>query len=169
LGLRDDELLTHEGMSDSGSFNEMVEALAFSGGLECLEDILAIMIPPANRENAFYRFWSRAMEPWDGPALVVFSDGRKIGARLDRNGFRPCRWARTETHFYLASEAGAFEIAEAAILQKGTPDATLRSTSRPGNFPSAIRANRRRILRRSLTQGSKRCRIAILTTIKPGV
>ncbi len=120
LGLRDDELLTHEGMSDSGSFNEMAEALAFCGGFERFEEIPAIMMPPAYKESAFYKFWSRAMEPWDGPALVVFSDGRKIGARLDRNGFRPCRWARTETHFYLASEAGAFAIDEAAILQKGT-------------------------------------------------
>jgi glutamate synthase domain-containing protein 2/glutamate synthase domain-containing protein 1/glutamate synthase domain-containing protein 3 len=120
LGLPVDELVTHKGISDSGSLNEMVEALKYRSSIPNVEDILAIMIPPADQQNSFYKFWSRAMEPWDGPAFITFSDGEKIGARLDRNGFRPCRWAMTEDRFYLASEAGAFEINEAEIEAKGT-------------------------------------------------
>ncbi len=120
LGLRADELLTHSGISDSGSLNEMVEALKYRSSIPNVEDILAIMIPPADQNNSFYKFWSRAMEPWDGPAFITFSDGEKIGARLDRNGFRPCRWVMTEDKFYLSSEAGAFEVDESIIEAKGT-------------------------------------------------
>ncbi|MCB9640667.1 MAG: glutamate synthase large subunit [Myxococcales bacterium] len=114
------ELLTPEAISDSGSLNEMVEALRYRSGVPHVEDILALMIPPADQENEFYTFWSRAMEPWDGPAFVTFSEGRHVGARLDRNGFRPCRWVRTSEHFYLASEAGVFQIDEKDALAKGT-------------------------------------------------
>lgn len=120
LGLRADELLTHSGISDSGSLNEMVEALSFRSSIPNIEDILALMMPPADGRNPFYRFWSRAMEPWDGPAFITYSNGQSIGARLDRNGFRPCRWTLTEDHFYLSSEAGSFEIDESTILKKGT-------------------------------------------------
>jgi glutamate synthase domain-containing protein 2/glutamate synthase domain-containing protein 1/glutamate synthase domain-containing protein 3 len=120
LGLRPDELLTHTGISDSGSLNEMVEALMYRSSIPHVEDILALMMPPADGRNPFYRFWSRAMEPWDGPAFITYSDGASIGARLDRNGFRPCRWTLTDEHFYLSSEAGSFEIDEATVLKKGT-------------------------------------------------
>jgi glutamate synthase domain-containing protein 2/glutamate synthase domain-containing protein 3/glutamate synthase domain-containing protein 1 len=120
LGLRPGELLTHGAMSDSGSLNEMVEALMYRSSNPHLEDILAVMIPPAERDNEFYRFWSRAMEPWDGPAFIIYSDGRTIGARLDRSGFRPCRWAMTEDHFFLSSEAGSFRIDESYIVKKGS-------------------------------------------------
>lgn len=120
LGLREDELLTHSGISDSGSLNEMVEALMYRSSIPSIEDILALMMPPADNRNPFYKFWSRAMEPWDGPAFVTYSNGQCIGARLDRNGFRPCRWTLTNDHFYLSSEAGSFEIDEATILKKGT-------------------------------------------------
>lgn len=120
LGLREDELLTHNGISDSGSLNEMVEALMYRSSIPNIEDILAIMMPPAGVKNTFYKFWSRAMEPWDGPAFITYSNGQSIGARLDRNGFRPCRWALTDDHFYLSSEAGSFEIDESTILKKGT-------------------------------------------------
>lgn len=120
LGLPVDELLTHEGISDSGSLNEMVEALKYRSSIPHVEDVLAIMIPPADHHNAFYRFWSRAMEPWDGPAFISYSDGETIGARLDRNGFRPCRWTMTKDNFFLCSEAGAFEIPDHEIVAKGT-------------------------------------------------
>ena len=120
LGLYEGELLTPEGISDSGSLNEMVEALKYRSSIPRLGEILAIMMPPAHQDNSFYKFWSRVMEPWDGPALVTYSNGRSLGARLDRNGFRPCRWAKTEDYFYLSSEAGSFEIEEKHILQKGT-------------------------------------------------
>src|SRR5690606_15560336 len=110
IGLPVNELLTHEGISDSGSLNDMVEALMYRSSLPYIEDALAIMIPPAQESNSFYKFWGRTMEPWDGPALVTFANGYTIGARLDRNGFRPCRWAMTTDFFYLSSEAGAFYI-----------------------------------------------------------
>mgnify|MGYP006267578021 FL=1 len=119
LGLPPDELLTHEGISDSGSLNEMVEALKYRSSIPHMEDLLAILMPPADLKNFYYQFWARALEPWDGPALIAYSDGESIGARLDRNGFRPCRWAVTDDFIYLASEAGAFTIDESKILHKG--------------------------------------------------
>ena len=119
-GLRQDELLTHDGTSDSGNLNEMAEALMYKSSIPNVEDILAIMIPPAKQENSFYKFWSRAMEPWDGPAFITYSDGNSIGGRLDRNGFRPCRWAKTDTHLYVSSEAGSFGIDEKEIKGKGS-------------------------------------------------
>jgi glutamate synthase domain-containing protein 2/glutamate synthase domain-containing protein 1/glutamate synthase domain-containing protein 3 len=120
LGVPVDELLTHEGISDSGSLNEMVEALKYRSSIPRVDDALAIMMPPADQHNSFYRFWSRAMEPWDGPAFITYSDGETIGARLDRNGFRPCRWAMTDDRFYLCSEAGSFSLDESTITAKGS-------------------------------------------------
>ncbi len=120
LGLPEDELLTHSSISDSGSLNEMVEALKYRSSIPKCEDILALMMPPADQNNSFYKFWSRAMEPWDGPAFITYSDGETIGARLDRNGFRPCRWVLTNDHFYLSSEAGSFPVDESTVLSKGT-------------------------------------------------
>jgi glutamate synthase domain-containing protein 2/glutamate synthase domain-containing protein 1/glutamate synthase domain-containing protein 3 len=120
LGLPSEELLTHQHISDSGNLNEMVEALRWRSSIPHLSEILAIMVPPAAAQsNAFYKFWSRAVEPWDGPAFLAFSDGDIVGSRLDRNGFRPGRWVRTHKSFYLASEAGLFDITESEILAKG--------------------------------------------------
>jgi len=119
LGLIPNELITRYGVSDSGNLNEMVEALHHLSSIPKIQDILAIMIPPADHDNTYYRFWRRAMEPWDGPASVCFSDGHTVGARLDRNGFRPARWAKTEDYFYLCSDAGAFKIEEEEVLEKG--------------------------------------------------
>jgi len=120
LGVAKDELLTRQQISDSGSLNEMVEALTYRSSIPFVEDILAIMIPPASHGNSFYKFWSRAMEPWDGPAFISYSDGSSIGGRLDRNGFRPCRWIMTDDHLYLSSETGSFEIDPVAVEAKGT-------------------------------------------------
>jgi glutamate synthase domain-containing protein 1 len=119
LGLRANELLTHHGISDTGSLNEMVEALLYRSSIPRVEDVMAILMPPAGVPHSFYRFWARAMEPWDGPAFITYSDGLSVGARLDRNGFRPCRWVRTPDHFFLASEAGAFQVDESIIEAKG--------------------------------------------------
>ncbi len=119
-GLGRDELLTRTEISDSGSLGEMVEALKYRSSLPHVDDILAIMVPAADATAEYYRFWGRAMEPWDGPALLAFSDGQSVGARLDRNGFRPARWSMTADAFYLASEAGAFEVDESAVEAKGT-------------------------------------------------
>lgn len=123
LGIPQQQLFTHEGISDSGSVNEIVEALRYRSSIPTLQEALAIMMPPAHLKNDFYKFWGRGMEPWDGPALMVFSDGKSLGARLDRNGFRPCRWLQTEDFFCLASEAGVFEMAESTILAKGILEA----------------------------------------------
>jgi len=123
LEVQKDQLLTHSGISDSGSFNEMVEAIRYRSGVPHVEDTLAMMVPPANQKNDYYTFWSRAIEPWDGPALIVYAEGHNIGARLDRNGFRPCRWAETRDHFYLSSEAGSFSILEEEITAKGSLNA----------------------------------------------
>ncbi|HEY3399249.1 MAG TPA: glutamate synthase large subunit [Geothrix sp.] len=119
IGLKADQLVTHGSISDSGSLNEIAEALLYRSSIPHMEDILAIMMPPAEAQNAFYTFWSRAMEPWDGPAFLVYSDGSTVGARLDRNGFRPARWAITDNRFYLASEAGSFPLDEATVRRKG--------------------------------------------------
>ncbi|WP_291271501.1 glutamate synthase large subunit [Geothrix sp.] len=119
IGLKADQLVTHGSISDSGSLNEIAEALLYRSSIPHVEDILAIMLPPAEAEAPFYTFWSRAMEPWDGPAFLVYADGGTVGARLDRNGFRPARWAITDDRFYLASEAGAFPLDEAAVRRKG--------------------------------------------------
>ncbi|MEM7608333.1 MAG: glutamate synthase central domain-containing protein, partial [Myxococcota bacterium] len=123
VGLREDELLTHRDISDSGSLNEMVEALKYRSAIPHVDDILAITIPPADEGEDFYTFWGRAMEPWDGPALVVYSDGETVGARLDRNGFRPARWLLTDSHFCLASEAGVFDFEASEVRKKGTLEA----------------------------------------------
>lgn len=120
LGLQVGELLTHGGISDTGSMNEMTEALLYRSSIPNIEEVLAILMPPADRENQFYKFWGRALEPWDGPAIIIFSDGQKVGARLDRNGFRPARWAETEEFFFLGSEAGAFDLDDALVVRKGS-------------------------------------------------
>jgi glutamate synthase domain-containing protein 2/glutamate synthase domain-containing protein 1/glutamate synthase domain-containing protein 3 len=119
LGLQKDQLLTHAGISDSGSLNEMVEALMTRSSIPHIEDVLAIMMPPAHDQSEFYKFWSRAMEPWDGPAIILYADGNSVGARLDRNGFRPARWTETDETFYLSSEAGAFDVDERRVIRKG--------------------------------------------------
>ncbi len=121
IGLRKDQLITHLGSSDSGNLNGMVEALKYRSSIPHINEVLAIMIPPAQSKNdsSYFHFWSRAMEPWDGPALVAYCDGKRIGARLDRSGFRPCRWHKTKDMFYLCSEAGAFEIPPEQISAQG--------------------------------------------------
>ena len=147
LGLARDELLTHEDISDSGNLNEMIEALKYRSSIPHIDDILAIMIPPADERGGFYEFWGRAMEPWDGPALIAYSNGDTVGARLDRNGFRPARWCMTDDAFYLASEAGSFEVDEALVRSKGTlragSGATVRLNTGKVHFrdPSESREN----------------------------
>lgn len=121
IGLKMDELITREGSSDSRNFNGMVEALKYRSSIPNISEIVSIMLPPSSTSSSEYlKFWSRAMEPWDGPALISFCDGKKIGARLDRNGFRPCRWTRTKNTFYLASEAGCFELKPENITEQGS-------------------------------------------------
>ncbi len=113
-------------MSDSASFDEVLELLHLSG--RSLPHALLMMIPEAWENNssmdparrAFYRFHSSLMEPWDGPADVAFTDGTLIGAVLDRNGLRPGRyWVTNDDLVVLASEAGVLDIEPSRVIRKG--------------------------------------------------
>jgi glutamate synthase (NADPH) large chain len=114
------------GLSDSASFDEVLELLHLGG--RSLPHAVLMMIPeawenatsmdPARRD--FYRFHGALMEPWDGPASVTFTDGTVIGAVLDRNGLRPGRWWRTSDGLVvLASETGVLDIDPASVVEKG--------------------------------------------------
>ncbi|SFO97103.1 glutamate synthase (NADPH/NADH) large chain [Amycolatopsis arida] len=112
--------------SDSASFDEVLELLHLGG--RSLPHAVLMMIPeawenhdemdPARR--AFYEFHSTLMEPWDGPALVAFTDGTQIGAVLDRNGLRPGRyWVTDDGLVVLASEVGVLDLDQSRIVRKG--------------------------------------------------
>jgi len=112
--------------SDSASFDEVLELLHLSG--RSLPHSVMMMIPEAWENNkdmdpkrrAFYEFHSSVMEPWDGPACVVFTDGNQIGAVLDRNGLRPGRyWVTDDGLVVLASEAGVLDLDQSKITRKG--------------------------------------------------
>jgi len=112
--------------SDSASFDEVVELLNLGG--RSLPHAMLMMIPEAWENNDsmahsrrdFYAFHSCLMEPWDGPAGVVFTDGTVVGGVLDRNGLRPGRfWVTDDGLVVLASEAGVLNIPQHKIVQKG--------------------------------------------------
>ena len=114
------------GMSDSASFDEVLELLHLAG--RSLPHALLMMIPEAwenndrmdPRKRAFYRYHASLMEPWDGPVDVCFTDGTVIGAVLDRNGLRPGRfWVTSDDLVVLASEAGVLDIEPSRIIRKG--------------------------------------------------
>ncbi len=93
--------------SDSMSLDEVAELLA-NHGRNVAEAIRMLLPPAADRnETAFHRYHADCMEPWDGPSALVFSDGRLLGAALDRNGLRPCRYVITDSGLVVAgSEVG---------------------------------------------------------------
>lgn len=114
------------GASDSASFDEVVELLTLAG--RSLPHAIMMMVPeawenqteidPARR--AFYEYHSMLMEPWDGPAAIVFTDGSLVGATLDRNGLRPGRYLVTDDGLVvLASEIGVLDIDQSKIVRKG--------------------------------------------------
>ena len=112
--------------SDSGSFDECLELLHLGG--RSLPHALLMMIPEPwenheemdARRRAFYQFHAALMEPWDGPALIAFTDGSVIGAVLDRNGLRPGRyWVTTDGLVILASEVGVLDIEPARVVRRG--------------------------------------------------
>ena len=111
--------------SDSGSFDNVLEFLLMSG--RSLQEAVMLMVPEAwqsdkNMDQAkkdFYRFNSTMMEPWDGPASIAFTDGRYIGAVLDRNGLRPSRYYLTnDDRVIMASEVGVVDIDPADVKFK---------------------------------------------------
>ena len=113
-------------MSDSASFDEVVELLVQSG--RSLPHAVLMMIPEAWEKSTsmskerrdFYRYHAALMEPWDGPASVTFCDGRVAGAVLDRNGLRPARyWVTKDQRVIFASEVGVLDIDPANIERKG--------------------------------------------------
>ncbi len=111
--------------SDSAMFDNNLEFLYLSG--RSLPHSIMMMIPEPWENNqtmdaekkAFYEFHSCLMEPWDGPAAIIFTDGTKVGATLDRNGLRPLRYYITDDELILASETGVLEIPPQKILSKG--------------------------------------------------
>ncbi|MBW4721289.1 glutamate synthase large subunit [Saccharothrix obliqua] len=114
------------GASDSASFDEVLELLHLSG--RSLPHAVLMMIPEAwenhtgmdPQRRAFYEFHATLMEPWDGPALVSFTDGTLIGAVLDRNGLRPARyWVTEDGLVVLGSEAGVLDLDPATVVRKG--------------------------------------------------
>ena len=112
--------------SDSASFDEVLELLYLGG--RSLPHAMLMMIPeawenhqtmPKNRRD-FYQFHSTMMEAWDGPACVTFTDGRQVGAVLDRNGLRPSRfWVMKDGLVVLASEVGVLDFAPESVERKG--------------------------------------------------
>ncbi len=114
------------GASDSASFDEVLELLHLGG--RSLPHSVLMMIPEAwenhaemdEQLRAFYSYHSSLIEPWDGPACVVFTDGTQIGAVLDRNGLRPSRyWVTEDGIVVLASEVGVLDFDPATIVRKG--------------------------------------------------
>jgi len=113
-------------VSDSGSFDNVLEFLMMNG--RSLQESILMMVPEAwqNDDNmspsrkAFYEYFSNMMEPWDGPASIAFTDGRYIGAVLDRNGLRPSRYYLThDDRVIMASEVGVVDVATDQVKTKG--------------------------------------------------
>lgn len=114
--------------SDSANLDGAIELL-ISSGMEP-EEALMILIPEAYKNQpslnnatsiiSFYKYYSHLQEPWDGPALVVFTDGKKVGATLDRNGLRPARYTITNDNLViLSSESGVVELDAKDVKRKG--------------------------------------------------
>ncbi|MBX3566976.1 MAG: glutamate synthase subunit alpha, partial [Rhizobiaceae bacterium] len=117
--------ISYEGQSDTACFDNALEFL-FQGGYP-LAHAMMMLIPEAWAGNksmdgdrkAFYEYHAALMEPWDGPAAVCFTDGRQIGATLDRNGLRPARYIVTDDdRVILASEAGVLPVEDKRIVKK---------------------------------------------------
>ncbi|MHC5613700.1 MAG: glutamate synthase large subunit [Nostoc sp.] len=120
--------LVHIDNSDSATLDNVLELLVCSGRSPL--EALMIMVPEAYQNQPslrdfpeivdFYEYYSGLQEAWDGPALLVFSDGKKVGATLDRNGLRPARYLITkDDYIVVASEAGVVDFPEANIVEKG--------------------------------------------------
>lgn len=119
--------IIEQGGSDSAAFDNVLELLVINGVLSLPEAVM-MMVPEAwqNNDNmdpkkkAFYEWAACLMEPWDGPALFTFADGRYCGANLDRNGLRPCRYYVTnDDRMICASEVGVMTIDPETVVQKG--------------------------------------------------
>ncbi|WP_182419553.1 glutamate synthase large subunit [Bartonella sp. HY038] len=117
--------ISYEGQSDTACFDNALEFLV-QGGYSVAHAMM-MLVPEAwagnalmgDERRAFYEYHAALMEPWDGPAAVIFTDGRQIGATLDRNGLRPARYIVTDDDFVIAaSEAGVLPVAEEKVVRK---------------------------------------------------
>ncbi len=117
--------LIYPGQSDSASFDNALELLVMSG--YSIAHAMMMMIPEAWESHtlmdasrrAFYEYHAAMMEPWDGPAAIAFTDGRQIGATLDRNGLRPARYIVTDDDLVImGSECGCLQVSEERIVKK---------------------------------------------------
>lgn len=117
--------VVYEGQSDTATFDNCIELLTMAG--YPLAQAAMMMIPEAWEQHdlmdanrrAFYEYHAAMMEPWDGPAAIAFTDGRQIGATLDRNGLRPARYIVTDDDLVvMASESGVLPIPESRIVKK---------------------------------------------------
>ncbi|GGR20565.1 glutamate synthase [Deinococcus ruber] len=117
--------ISFEGESDTATFDNALELLTLAG--YPMAQAAMMLIPEAweqnplmdDRRRAFYEYHAAMMEPWDGPAAMVFTDGRQLGATLDRNGLRPARYIVTKDDLVvLASESGVLPIPENKIVRK---------------------------------------------------
>src|SRR5689334_15712029 len=118
--------IVQPGGSDSAAFDNALELLVMSG--RSLQHSMAMLIPEAWAKNehmnpqkrAFYEYHASLMEPWDGPAAIAFTDGRSIGATLDRNGLRPARYLVTNDDMVImASETGVWPVKPEEVKYKG--------------------------------------------------
>jgi glutamate synthase (NADPH/NADH) large chain/glutamate synthase (ferredoxin) len=118
--------MLNPGQSDSASLDSALELLVMSG--RSPEEAMALLVPPAYgidpfttpEQKAYYEFNQCFSEPWDGPASLVFTDGRTVAACLDRNGLRPSRFKLTQDGvFTLGSEVGVVELDDMTIVRKG--------------------------------------------------
>src|ERR1700716_792609 len=113
------------GQSDTACIDNALELLVIGGGYS-LAHAMMMLIPEAwadplmdPERRAFYEYHAALMEPWDGPAAIAFTDGRQIGATLDRNGLRPARYIITDDdHVIMASECGVLPVPEEKIVRK---------------------------------------------------
>jgi glutamate synthase domain-containing protein 2/glutamate synthase domain-containing protein 1/glutamate synthase domain-containing protein 3 len=118
--------IIQQGVSDSAALDNAIELITMSG--RSLPHAMTILIPEAwgtdtsmsPDKRAYYEFHASLMEPWDGPAAVAFTDGRVIGATLDRNGLRPARYLVTNDNFLImASETGVLDVEPENVKHKG--------------------------------------------------
>ena len=117
--------ISYEGQSDTACFDNALEFLTMGG--YPLAHAMMMLIPEAwagnplmdEERRSFYEYSAALMEPWDGPAAIAFTNGRQIGATLDRNGLRPARYIVTRDHrIIMASEVGVLPIPEQDIVTK---------------------------------------------------
>ncbi len=113
-------ILTKNG-TDSTSLDETIELISQNG--RSLSEAVRMLMPPADvagHGSSFLRYHADCVEPWDGPAAIAFGNGRVVGAALDRNGLRPCRFAMTDTGLVVAgSEAGLVDLDPESVTHSG--------------------------------------------------